>query len=344
MLHRCEPVSFLHLPRPVRVALGWITLVLFSLSFYSIPLIIIFTVYAFVVASAVPWVGLLVVYGAVVVSFLLPTAEIAAVRNLGQLWYEIFDFSSNLDEATRNEYINLGKTNQYILGMHPHGIIPIQAVLWASYCHQYMVNESNALYGFGAAADVVAYVPFLRNLMIWLSSTGAGYQQLKNGLAGKVECCNNAGRIPRHLFLLPGGIAEVFTSTPGKNIIVFSNRKGLCRLSLETGAHLIPMYVFGGTDFFVNLATGDGIVSKFSRWLRAGLTIFWGQYMLPIPYTPRVSMCLGRPILIKRWSGEGPVPDELVDDLHKKYIQAIQDLFETHKVEAGHADSHLEVR
>jgi hypothetical protein len=66
---------------------------------------------------------------------------------------------------------------------------------------------------------------------------------------------NAAGRTPRHLYILPGGIAEIFTSTPGKHTIV-AQRKGLMRLSLETGAHLYPCYVFGGTDFYDNLATG----------------------------------------------------------------------------------------
>lgn len=28
---------------------------------------------------------------------------------------------------------------------------------------------------------------------------------------------------------------KVFTSTPGKDIIVFGKRRGLCRLALETG-------------------------------------------------------------------------------------------------------------
>ena len=46
---------------------------------------------------------------------------------------------------------------------------------------------------------------------------------------------NRAGRKPKHLYILPGGVAEVFTSTPGRDIIVFGQRRGLCRLALETG-------------------------------------------------------------------------------------------------------------
>ena len=36
--------------------------------------------------------------------------------------------------------------------------------------------------GFGAAADVVMYLPFLRNIMAWLSAGSASYKALKEGL------------------------------------------------------------------------------------------------------------------------------------------------------------------
>jgi hypothetical protein len=38
------------------------------------------------------------------------------------------------------------------------------------------------MYGFGAAADVVMYIPFLRNIMGWLSGGPASYKALKDGL------------------------------------------------------------------------------------------------------------------------------------------------------------------
>ena len=44
------------------------------------------------------------------------------------------------------------------------------------------------------------------------------------------------------------------------------------------GANLFPCYVFGGTSFFNNLATGDGYLSKFSRKMQMGLTIFYGHF------------------------------------------------------------------
>lgn len=89
------------------------------------------------------------------------------MRKVCQLTYEIFDFSCNLSEEKRKKAILAGDSGQYIIGMHPHGIVPLQALLWCAYCDQYMSDdEGRKLYGFGAAADVVMYVPFLRNIMV----------------------------------------------------------------------------------------------------------------------------------------------------------------------------------
>ena len=156
----------------------------------------------------------------------------------------------------------------------------------------------------------------------------------------------NAGRVSRtNLYILPGGIAEVFTSKPRKHAIVFKDRRGLIKLSLETGAQLCPSYVFGATDFFENLATNeDSIFAKFSRRFRMGVTIFWGRYGLPVPYLPKVTLCIGLPIPVEKWdSSKGPIPAEVIDKLHKQYLDCIVDVFDTYKAAAGYPDAQLEI-
>ena len=103
--------------------------------------------------------------------------------------------------------------------------------------------------------------------------------------------------------------------------------------SLETGAAIIPSYVFGGTDFFHNLSTDPRfkVISALSRKLKMGLTllgtvlsagtahiilihtyiptyihthiilihIYIRTYIhkyIQIPYTPRLTMVFGDPI------------------------------------------------
>jgi len=286
-----------------------------------------------------------------VISMLLPMQEWRAWRCVGQLWFEIFDFSTNFSPADCKRAISEAQKKQLILAMHPHGIVPYHAMLWCAFCEEYFTNwdaePQEALFGFGAAADVVCYLPFLRQWMGWVSAGSASYKVLKRGLMeGVHDIVNRSGRIPRHLFVMPGGVAEIFVSTPGQHIIIFQGRKGLTRLSVETGAELIPVYVFGGTDFFHNLATNDSWVSRLSRKLQMGITVFWGRLYSPLlPFTPKVSMVMGTPIPVPAgYSGEGPVPDKVVEELHALYLQQMKALFDAHKAVAGYADAVLEVR
>ena len=84
----------------------------------------------------------------------------------------------------------------------------------------YMVFEDLPLDGFGAAADAVNYIPILRNVMYCLSAGSAAYKVLLKGLKDGISLpCNNAGRKPRHLYILPGGIAEIFSANLLKNLI-----------------------------------------------------------------------------------------------------------------------------
>lgn len=105
-------------------------------------------------------------------------------RKIGQLWYEIFDFSCNRSPQQIAEVLEYSDTHQLIMCMHPHGIVPFHAWLWAAYADQYLSDKvsGRALYGFGAAADAVGYVPGLRNIMGWLSAGSATYKVLKDGL------------------------------------------------------------------------------------------------------------------------------------------------------------------
>lgn len=103
-------------------------------------------------------------------------------RKLGQLWYEIFDFSTNVGEEDALKILNYSDNHQLILAMHPHGIVPFHALLWAAFGDQYFTDDKRELYGFGAVADVVMYLPFLRNIMGYLAGGSATYKVLKKGL------------------------------------------------------------------------------------------------------------------------------------------------------------------
>lgn len=334
--YAAKQVAFIWLPKPLRKLLGWVTLTLFCCIFYFVP-------FACFVASlllfydhytAVACLGALMV----VLTRYPGNTEWPAIRSVFTLWYEIFDLKTNISPDKMIYLGERGNKEKFIFAMHPHGIVPIQACLWAGFCDQFFPQ----LFGFGAAATVACKLPLLRAVLGWMTCVPADYDTLLRGLKeGHCSPANNNGREPKNLFVLAGGVAEVFTSTPGKDIIVYKNRRGLCRLSLETGATIMPAYVFGGNAFFHNFATGDGFLSRISRKVRAGLTLFSGQGGLPIPFTPKVRLAIGEPLELSKGA---KVTDAAVDALHSRYIAEIQRVFDTHKEAAGYPNAILEIR
>lgn len=345
-LYPCEPVDWLWMPKPVRDVVAIVTMTMFASFFLVAPVLPIFLIPE--VWRTAPVCSTIFV-GSVVLSMALPQREWIWARKLGQLWYEPLQFSCNVPPEYRTKITSVMEKHKLVMAMHPHGIVPFHALLWAAFCDQYYEHDGKKLYGFGAAADVVQYLPFLRNLLGWLSSGSAEYKVLKAGLEkGICRPVQNSGRAScaPNLYILPGGIAEVFQSTPNKHAIVFKERRGLCKLALETGAELCPSYVFGATDFFENLATSDSsIFARFSRRFRMGVTIFWGRFGTPVPFTPRLTLCIPLPIKVSKWdvATKGPVPGEVIDELHKRYLDCIVDTFETYKAAAGYPDAQLEI-
>ena len=65
------------------------------------------------------------------------------------------------------------------------------------------------------------WIPILNRVLQWFTCVAADYDKLLDGLVdGRCACANAAGRKPRHLFVLGGGVAEIFLSEPGRNAMV----------------------------------------------------------------------------------------------------------------------------
>lgn len=100
------------------------------------------------------------------------------------MWYEIFDFSTNLSPEDCKRLLESSVTHKHIFSMHPHGIVPFHGAISASFCDQYLTDPdgTRSLYGVCGMASVVQYVPFLRNVLGWLCGVPVNYSTLKKGL------------------------------------------------------------------------------------------------------------------------------------------------------------------
>ncbi len=199
------------LPRPLRVSLAWACIVLFAALYFLIPGLVI----ASIVLGSLGHLRVSLAIACVLVALaMLPAREWPGARRFCQLFYEIFHVRHNMD-AARIERIaaaSVERGERYILGMHPHGIVPIQALLWSAYADQYLrTPEHGTVYGFGGMASVLFYLPILRNIMGWLTGLPATYANLKENLTHPTrKGATFRGEHPgRNLYMLPGGIAEM---------------------------------------------------------------------------------------------------------------------------------------
>lgn len=184
-LFKCVSNRFYYIPRRYRVILGQFIFAVFGLLFLIVPfnigiLFISISLGMTKVASIAT-----AFLGFQMLQFLVPCHEWPIVRSFFQICYDAVDFSTNLDDARRKDVMTkTAAGQQYILAMHPHAIIPLHALLWAAYCDQYLSDKTSniQLYGFGAVADVVLYLPFLRTILGWLSVSSATYSIVRRGL------------------------------------------------------------------------------------------------------------------------------------------------------------------
>jgi len=278
-----------------------------------------------------------------------------------QVFYKIFDFHHNMTPILNTK--EMKSDHLSIIAMHPHAILPLHGYIWGAICHQLLPD----LYGCGAATEIAMRLPVLRHTLRYLSTRSADKKGLLHQLQVEEE----------NLFILPGGVAEIFYSQRRRqpNSLPFTQtikakRYGLMKLSLQTGARIFPAFVFGASDMLDQLFHVDqNVASKekdsktfdiglmmqsISRKLKGGIALYYGQYYLPIPHTPKLSMVLGDPIYPVENTSERNVngnkltckrianpTDAQVEELMDRYVNALQCLFEQYKVEAGYPNDRL---
>jgi diacylglycerol O-acyltransferase 2, plant len=121
--------------------------------------------------------------------------------------------------------------------------------------------------------------------------------------------------------------------------IYLQRRKGFLKIAQENNAVLVPVYIFGHTRLFDQLANGDGIAMWLSRLIRGSVTFYWGPYFLPVPYVTPLSVVCGKPLAMD-WAA----PDTNIDSAHTLFCEEVQRLFEANKHDAGYGDATLKIR
>ena len=210
----------------------------------------------------------------------------------------------------------------YFFCIHPHGILSVGALTnfipENAGIRKTIKNVEPRICGLKLAL----MIPVFRELLLALGFVSASPESLRyladNGLSA---------------MLVVGGAEEALHAYPGSTSLVLEKRRGFVKMALETGAQLVPVYIFGENDLFDRIPG----LQKLQRWLQQKMTfampLFYGKLYLPIPYRRTLTTVVGDPI-------PHPVKgtlDERVDAYHAMYVKALTDLFE-HNVQIYGSD------
>lgn len=142
----------------------------------------------------------------------------------------------------------------------------------------------------------------------------------------------------RAITIVVGGARESLDAQPGTLRLVLKRRKGFVKLAIRTGADLVPVLGFGENELYEQVNSEQHpIIHKFQMLVKKtmGFTIplFHARGVFNydvglMPYRRPLNIVVGRPIRVVQHQDKNDIDDNYVDELHAKYVQELQRLWE----------------
>ncbi|XP_003745579.1 2-acylglycerol O-acyltransferase 2 [Galendromus occidentalis] len=237
---------------------------------------------------------------------------------------------------------DLDPEQNYIFGYHPHGITSAGA----------FSNFATEATGFSEKFPGIVphlltlegqfFFPLHRELVLACGLSSVSRESIINLLNYKGK--GNAA------IIVIGGAQEALDAVPETYRLNLNSRRGFVRMAIQNGAQLVPVFSFGENDiFYQSPSDSESTVRKIqvalTRMLGFSPPIFHGRGVFQytwgfIPFRKPIYTVIGAPIHVKK--NADPSIEE-IQDLHKKYIQALRSLFETHKKSFGAENIDLEI-
>lgn len=182
------------------------------------------------------------------------------------------------------------------------------------------------------AATVLFRIPIVREFALWTGCVDA-----RRSVA---ESLLNIGR---SLLILPGGEAEQIRTTRGKEILYLSSRKGFIKLAMQKNVPVVPVYVFGCSDYYNTSHAFFGPRLWLMKTFGICITLATGLCGSPVcPLPVKTTIVFGKPLSFTIKEEGAPTAEEL-NAAHAEFVAALTNLFDEHKARLGYGDRQLEI-
>ena len=219
---------------------------------------------------------------------------------------------------------------QFIFALFPHGTGADYRILMDGMLHDFFPNTIDKIRYL--SASVLFKIPVIREIALWTGCVDAR-KAVAEGLLNKGYSC----------FVLPGGEAEQIRTVYQEERIFLKNRKGFVKLSMSKGVPIVPVYVFGASDYYYTSHTLFGP----HLWLQKSMRIcipfasgLWGSGICPLPV--KTTIVFGEPLNLKLKKSGSPTKEEL-DAGHEEFCKSLLQLFNSKKHELGYGDRSLDI-
>lgn len=220
--------------------------------------------------------------------------------------------------------IPLNPKQQYIFASFPHGACSTQHILtMTDACG--MLSDIYPSPRRDLCASILFYIPILKDILLFLGNVDASSKTAHYNL-----------KKHRSLLIFVGGEKEQLMTKPRENKIYLKSRKGFIKLSLQYGAHLVPMWAFGENECYHVSNAFQGFRVWLQRNFKIGIPIVWGVLGSPLPLPVHIGIEMGQPIEVTA-KGAAEITDKDIDELHARFMQEMTRLFERTKLKYGYA-------
>jgi len=214
----------------------------------------------------------------------------------------------------------------YIFGYHPHGIFVVGAIT------NFATNGGGFDQTFPgidlslAIVNPIFKLPLAREFALAGSCVSANKETILYNLERG-----------RSMLIAPGGANEALRTSPGTLDLLLQGRKGFVRMGVMSGASLVPVISFGENETFSQYK--GGMLQKVQKFFMGvmgfSIPLFHGRGVFNysfglFPHRVPIRSVVGEPIVCQKLPTDHPDFEPTVDILHRKYMQALEQLYDKH--------------